>query len=156
MNSELKLDENLIAENVQQLIELLGVPATAEVSFQEQTFYVDISSPDSSLLIGKFGANLEALQFALAVRLKTQTGDEEFELFVDVDGWRRQREEKLKNMASQIAEKVTSSGQPEPIYNLKASERRVIHTALTDHPDVATESVGEGEERYLIIKPKQK
>lgn len=150
-----KLDENFVAEQVRQIIEKLGVSATAEVEKVENTFLVDISSEDSSLLIGKYGTNLESLQFILAVRAKTITGEEDFEIFVDVDGFRRQKEEKLKKMALDLAQDVAASGKPEPLYNLKPSERRVIHMALTDHPQVTTESEGEGQERHLVIKPKK-
>ena len=152
--AKLKLNENLVAENVKDLIEKLGVSATAEISKVENTYFIDIESEDSPLLIGKYGANLESLQFVLAVRLKSQTGQEDFELFVDVAGWRKQKEEKLKNMAQNIADKVVSTGKDEHLYNLKPSERRVVHTALTAHPRVTTVSEGEGEGRYLIIKPK--
>ena len=153
-----EIDENFVAEQVRQIIEKLGVSATAEVSKQEDeqvpSFLVDIASEDSSLLIGKYGSNLESLQFILAVRLKTLTGDDNFEIFVDIDGWRKQKEEKLIKMALSIAEDVQRNGKPEPLYNLKASERRIIHMALSDHDQVETESSGEGEDRYLIIKPK--
>ena len=152
--AEINLDENLVAQDVKELIENLGVSATAEISKVENTFFVDISSNDSSLLIGKHGANLESLQFVLAVRLKSQTGKEDFELFLDVDGWRKQKEEKLEKMAISLAEKVTESGKEEILYNLKPSERRVIHTSLTNHPQVTTLSEGEGEGRYVIIKPR--
>lgn len=154
MTKTIKLDENFVADQVRQIIEKLGVSATAEVSRQDDIYVVDISSEDSSLLIGKYGANLEALQFILAVRVKTLTGMEDFEVFVDVDNWRREREEKLKKMALELAEKVATTGRSEPLYNLRPAERRVIHTALTGHPDVTTESLGEGLDRYLIVKPK--
>lgn len=149
-----KLDENYLAENVKLIIEKLGVSAVAEVSRINDTFFVEIASEDSSLLIGKYGTNLESLQFILAVRLKSLTGRDDFEIFIDVDGWRRQKEEKLKKMALSIAEKVSTSGKPESLYNLKSADRRVIHTILTGHPRVVTLSEGEGVDRYLIIKPK--
>lgn len=152
--AKIKLDENLVASNVKELIEKLGVSATAEISRVNNTFFVDINSEDSSLLIGKYGANLESLQFILAVRLKAQTDSDDFEVFVDVDGWRKQKEERLNKMAQTIAQKVTQTNKEEILYNLKASERRVIHTALADHPKVITVSEGEGHGRYLIIKPK--
>ena len=141
-----KLDENYLAENVRLLIEKLGVSAVAEVSRIDSIFFVEISSEDSSLLIGKYGV--------LAVRLKSLTGQEDFEIFIDVDGWRRQKEEKLKKMALAIAEKVSTSGRPESLYNLRSSDRRVVHTTLTNHPRVTTLSEGEGVDRYLIIKPR--
>ena len=149
-----QLDENFVAEQVRQIIEHLGVSATAEVERVDGTFFVDISSEDSSLLIGKYGSNLDSLQFILAVRLKTLTADQDFEITVDVDGWRKQKEEKLKNMALSMAEEVAANGKPESLFNLKPSERRVIHAILTNHPKVTTVSEGEGEERHLIIKPR--
>lgn len=152
--SKIVLDENFVAENVRQLIEKIGISATAEVSRVDETFSVEITSSDSSLLIGKHGANLESLQFILAVRLKQLTGQEDFEIFVDVDDWRKQKEEKFKNMAISIAEKVQETKEAQTLYNLSASERRVIHLALSDHPQVATESQGEGLDRYIVIKPK--
>lgn len=152
--TKLNLDENFVAENVKLIIEKLGVSATAEVSRLDDTFFVDISSEDSSLLIGTHGVNLESLQFVLAVRIKSVTSQEDFEIFVDVDNWRRQKEDKLKNLALSLAQKVATSKDEETLYNLKASERRVIHTVLTDHPEVTTVSEGEGSQRHLIIKPK--
>lgn len=146
------LDENFVAENVRQIIELLGVSASAEVSHEDKTFQVDISSDDSPLLIGKYGANLESLQFILAIRLKTLSGSDDFEIFVDVDNWRKAREDKLKKMAISVAEKVTESGTAENLYNLKPSERKVIHATLTDHPTVTTISEGEEPNRYLVVK----
>ena len=149
-----KLDENLVAQNVKGLIEMLNVSATAEISKIDNTYFVDISSDDSSLLIGKQGANLESLQFILAVRLKADTQSDDFEIFLDIDGWRKQKEQRLEKMAASIAGRVEETGKEESLYNLKPSERRVIHSYLTSHPTVTTVSEGEGDARYLIIKPK--
>lgn len=152
--AKIKLDENLVAQNVKELIEKLGVSATAEISKIDDSYFVDIDSEDSSLLIGKYGANIDSLQFILAVRLKSQTGIEDFEVYLDIDGWRKQREQKLEKMALEIAQKVEENNVEEPLYNLKASERRVIHALFTDNPKITTESTGDGQSRYLIIKPR--
>lgn len=149
-----KLDENLVAESIREIIERLQVPATIEVSRQDDIYFVDIDSEDSSLLIGKYGVNLESLQFILAVRIKTLTGDDDFEIYVDVGNWRKKKEEKLKQMAIDAAQRVESENEPQAIYNLKNSERRVIHVALADHPAVETISEGEGENRHIIVKPR--
>ena len=149
-----KLDENLVAESIREIIEKLQVPATIEVSSQDSIFFVDIDSEDSSLLIGKHGVNLESLQFILAVRIKTLTGSDDFEIYVDVGNWRRKKEEKLKQMALDAAQRVESENEPQAIYNLTNSERRVVHVALADHPAVETISEGEGENRHIIVKPR--
>jgi spoIIIJ-associated protein len=152
--AKVKLDENLVAKNVKELIEMLNVSATAEISKIDNTYFVDVSSEDSSLLIGKQGANLESLQFILAVRLKSETQSDDFEIFLDIDGWRKQKEQRLEKMASSIAQRVEETGKEEFLYDLRPSERRVIHSYLTSHPTVTTVSEGEGDARYLIIKPK--
>ena len=149
-----KLDENIVAESIREIIEKLQVPATIEVSRQDSIFFVDIDSEDSSLLIGRHGVNLESLQFILAVRIKTLIGSDEFEIYVDVGNWRRKKEEKLKQMALDAAQRVESENEPQAIYNLTNSERRVIHVALADHPAVETISEGEGENRHIIVKPR--
>ena len=149
-----KLDENLVAESIREIIEKLQVPATIEVSRQDSIFFIDIDSEDSSLLIGKHGVNLESLQFILAVRLKTLTGSDDFEIYVDVGNWRRKKEEKLRQMALDAAQRVESENEPQAIYNLTNSERRVVHVALADHPAVETISEGEGENRHIIVKPR--
>lgn len=175
-----KLDENFVAEQVGQIIEKLGISATAEVGKVDDAqdpqprsagrgslasrsglrnghgpiFLVDITSEDSSLLIGKHGANLEALQFILAVRLKTLTGEEDFELLVDVGGWRRQREEKLRSLAASLAQEVERTGQPQTLFDLAPWQRRVVHVALANHPKVESLSEGEGQDRHLVIKPR--
>ena len=149
-----KLDENLVAESIREIIEKLQVPATIEVSRQDSIFFVDIGSEVSSLLIGKHGVNLESLQFILAVRLKTLTGSDNFEIYVDVGNWRKKKEEKLRQMALDAAQRVESENEPQAIYNLTNSERRVVHVALADHPAVETISEGEGENRHIIVKPR--
>lgn len=153
--TKLKLDENLVAQNLKELIEKMGVSATAEISKVENSYFVDIESEDSSLLIGKYGANIESLQFVLAVRIKSQTQNDDFEIFLDIDNWRKEKEQKLEKMAMSVAQKVEETNIKEPLYNLKPSERRVIHALLTDHPKVTTESTGEGLSRYIVIKPRK-
>lgn len=148
------LDENIVAENIREIIEKLSVSATIEVSREDNTFLVDIDSEDSALLIGKHGYNLESLQFILAVRIKMLTETDDFEIYVDINGWRKQKEERLTNMAMGIAQKVVASGQSESLFDLSASERRVVHTALGTHPQVETISEGEGQDRHIIIKPR--
>lgn len=153
--AKIKLNENLVAQNVKELIEKLGVSATAEISKVDDTYFVDIDSEDSPLLIGKYGTNLDSLQFVLAVRLKSTTGDDDFEVFLDIDGWRKQKEARLTKLADETAQKVIETKKEEPIYNLTPAERRVIHAHLTENQKVETISEGEGQARYLKIVPKK-
>ena len=74
-------------------------------------------------------------------------------VFVDINNYRRERENLILELARAAARKavVTKGEIPLPVMN--SYERRLIHLELSSHPDVKTESVGEGKERYIIIKP---
>ncbi len=75
-------------------------------------------------------------------------------VMVNVGDYRQRREEQLKKLAMTLAMKVKFSGEAQTVPNLSPAERRIVHIALTDHPDVCSESEGEGRDRQLVIKPK--
>lgn len=147
-----KLTEDLLA--------LMGVEGTVEVSSlpsedeTEKSLSVTIDSPDSAgLLIGSHGATLAALQSFIAISLKQQTG-EWYRIVADVGDWREKQDEYLKGLALQAADRAKTTGEPQHLYNLTANQRRIIHTTLSENDDVVTESQGEGDSRFLVVKLK--
>jgi spoIIIJ-associated protein len=84
--------------------------------------------------------------------LKQQTG-EWVRIVVDIGDWRQKHESHLASLAQAAAERAKATGEPQPLYNLTPSQRRVVHLALVGRDDVATESQGEGASRYLVVKP---
>ncbi len=116
---------------------------------------IDIETEEETgLLIGRHGETIEAIQSILGMMLKKKTGDW-VRIIVDVGGWREKQEERLRDLATQTAERAKETGEGQPLYNLSPAQRRVIHLTLADDPDIETESAGEDEERYLIIRPKK-
>ena len=73
----------------------------------------------------------------------------------NVGDWREKQEEHLRILAKEAAERAKETGNPQPIYNLTPSQRRIVHMELTNDKEVVTESTGEGDERYLVISPKK-
>lgn len=146
---------DLVKQTTDKLIEMLGVDASANVEFvSDNIFNVDITTPEETgLLIGFRGENIFSLQTVLGVMLKSLTG-EWLRINVNVGDYKQKQEQKLKDMADQIAVRAVESGQDQPIYNLNATQRRIIHLHLSDRDDVFTESQGEEENRYLVVKPK--
>ena len=135
----------------------MGSKAKAEVSFdkENEAFMVEIKTEEEvGLLIGRHGETLKAIETAIAMMLKQKTG-EWARVVVNVGDWRQKQEEYLNNLADQAAQRAKETKEPQPIYNLSAAQRRIIHMALSKNQDVTTESVGEGEERYLVVKPKK-
>jgi len=138
-----------------KLIELLGSKAKVDVSEKEDYFFVNLKADEETgLLIGRHGETINSIQAILALSLREELGEKK--VFVNVGDWREKQEEKLKEMAEQIYQRVIDTGEPQPVYNLSSSQRRIIHISLSEKKDVETESTGEGENRYLLVKPKKK
>lgn len=138
-----------------ELMSLLGVEAKAVITTSEDGYNVVLESAEefSGLLIGNKGFTLEAIQAFLNVSLKQATG-EWVRVNLDVAGWRKKQEDYLENLAEQSAERARTTNEPQNLYNLTASQRRVIHLKLADEKDIATESIGEGQDRYLVVRVK--
>ncbi len=109
---------------------------------------------DLSHLIGRRGEILSSLQYLLRMmvshRLKRWA-----DLAVDVNGYRSHRERSLIKLAHRVADQVAQSGHGMALEAMPSRERRIIHLALHDHPDVTTRSIGEGEHRRVTVVPKQ-
>lgn len=73
--------------------------------------------------------------------------------FVDVNNYRKERERIIIELAKAAAKKASTSKEEVTLPSMNAYERRLIHVELAIHPDVKTESIGEGKERHVVIKP---
>lgn len=139
----------------EKLVSLAGVNASVEViDMGENSYSVNFSTDDETgLLIGFRGENINAIQTVLGMMLKGQTGEWR-RLIVNVGDYREKQEDKLKELATQSADRAVETKEPQPLYNLNASQRRIVHMFLSERKDVVTESEGVEPERYLVIKSK--
>ncbi|EKE06443.1 MAG: hypothetical protein ACD_19C00014G0057 [uncultured bacterium] len=144
-----------IQELTEKLLSFAGVSAQVEViDMGENTYEVNLSTDDETgLLIGFRGENINAIQTVLGIMLKGTTG-EWYRLVVNVGDYREKQEEKLKELATQSSDRAVETKEPQPIYNLNAGQRRVVHMFLSERKDVETVSEGVEPERYLVIKHK--
>jgi len=144
-----------IENKANKIIELLGSKAKVSVSEKDDSFFVNLEADEETgLLIGRHGETINSIQAILALSLREELAEKK--VFVNVGDWREKQEEKLKEMAEQIYQRVIDTGEAQPVYNLSSAQRRIIHLTLSDKKDVETESSGEGENRYLLVKPKKK
>lgn len=149
---------SLVEDKANKLLALMGAKAKAEVLEDKENEAVRInikSDEETGLLIGRRGETIEAIQVVLGLMIKKITGDW-IRIIVDVGDWREKQEERLKNLAEQAAERAKETSEDQLLYNLSPSQRRIVHLVLAKTADVETESVGEGEERYLIVRAKRK
>jgi spoIIIJ-associated protein len=135
------------------LLDLMSMDTDVEMHQRDGNLVLEVVGEDLGLLIGRRGETLSAMQFLLnlilAKRLKKWA-----RVIVDVEGYRARREQTLSGLARRIAFRVRETGQPIALEAMPANERRIIHLALADNPHVSTGSVGEGDQRKVVISPK--
>lgn len=145
---------------LEELLARMKVNASVVVQYGEadetdggRTVLADVRGDDLSILIGRKGETLSALQY-LARLLVSKQLNRGVNLVVDVEGFRQRRHEQLRRMARRTAEQVIQRGRPIALEPMPPDERRLVHLELRDHPAVYTESVGEGNRRKVTIIPK--
>ena len=160
-------DEARVAETSRQvitrLLELLGLEASVSHQVLQTTngeeqitspLAFNITGEDLGILIGRRGQTLAAFQYLVRLIVSHQT-KVYMPVVVDVENYKQRRSEALQALAIRIAEQVKARGLPFSLEPMPAYERRIIHLALADHPDVTTESIGEGEFRKVVILPER-
>jgi len=148
---------SLTKKLTKKLLDYLGSTSKVDVKKDEQNdaMVVDIQAgEDAGLLIGNRGRTLNDIQAILGMIYKRRSGEWK-RIVVDVSGWREKETGRLNELAQQTAERVKATGESQPLYNLSPSQRRTVHMALADEPNIQTESHGEGEERYLLVSLKK-
>ncbi|MBI2845971.1 MAG: protein jag [Chloroflexi bacterium] len=152
------LDPGRISQEVlEKLLVGMGIPGRITRQFpakEGEPVHLDIRGRDLGILIGRRGETLRALQYLTRMitsqRLKQWVG-----VVVDVDGYKSRREQTLTTLAERMAEQAVLKGEEIPLEPMPPHERRIIHLALRDHPEVTTHSQGEDEDRRVVIIPKK-
>ena len=140
---------------LEELLNLLGFPATVEEHRMEDGVLLDVKTEDSGRLIGRQGQTLSDLQY-ITNRLLFQRDPSAPKVMVDVSGYRAQAREALVKKAQEAAEKVRRWGDVVELEPLSAFDRRIIHQALKDDPTIETHSVEvEGtDKKAILLRPK--
>ncbi len=152
------MEDNQIIESIaKELFDLLGIKADIQTSqLEDGDILLNINTPENKgLLIGKKGKNLSAIRTFLQQAFYNKTGRWKY-IKVTAGDWLKKQEEYLLLLAEKAAQKARETGQPQQLYNLSAEQRRIIHIAVSKMDGVVSESVGEGRERCLVIKPDDK
>lgn len=148
---------------VETLLNKLGIEASvtlknsllSDVDKTDQSrLTFDIKGEDLGILIGRRGQTLASLQHIVRLIMAHQTKNQQL-IMLDIEGYRQRRYRALQKLAQRIAEQVQSQKSSFTLEPMPAFERRVIHLALADHPEVVTESTGEGETRKVVIRLKK-
>jgi spoIIIJ-associated protein len=138
---------------LEDILAWLSEQATVKVREETQErIRLEIHGDKTGLLIGKRGQTLDALQF-LVNKMVNRSADNSIRIEVDMEQYRKRREQSLRNMATRLGEKVKKKKKPITIEAMNAHDRRIIHLTLKNDQSLETKSVGKGEMRKLVIHP---
>ena len=142
-------------EVLQAIIEGIGDGGKVVIkNVADSQVVLDVIGGDTARVIGRHGQTIDAIQYIVGIIVNKKIGVRT-RVVVDAEGYRERREETLRQQALTLAKKVKETGQEAVLESLHSNERRVIHTALVDNPDVYTYSEGEEPNRFLVISPKK-
>lgn len=143
-------------ETLEQLLGHLGFPATVEEHQLDDVLLLDVKADDAGRLIGRQGQTLGALQY-LVNRLLIRQDPHAPKVMVDVAGYRAEAREALVKKAKEAAEKVRRWGDIVELEPMSPFDRRIVHNAIKDDPDIETHSVEvEGTtKKVVILRPKR-
>lgn len=138
---------------VDDLFASLDISGSASVEEVNEMIHVILETEDGGMVIGYHGETLEAIQLVLALMIAKKLG-RFIRVSVEVGDYKKNRQEYLEKLASQTRERVVSEQREVVLSDLKSWERRVIHMLLQNDEEVESESMGEGKDRVLVIRPR--
>ncbi len=142
-----------IAAFVQDVVTAMGATLTTTIEQTPEATRINLEGEDGGILIRRGGEGLQALQHLVATAFRRQLGDDN-RIVVDCNGFRRDKDAELRQMARFIADKARSSGMPQEMGPLNPYERRIVHMAIAEDPGVSSESIGDAFMKTVIISAK--
>lgn len=151
--------KKVIKEDIEKIVDLMGFDGECSISenldskTDSQNINCDIEvKEDSNFIIGQHGATLQALEHILrTVTFKKEIRER---VILDINNYRESKRHNIQRLVMELADQVAREKKPQVLKPMNAFERRNVHVFLENDNRVSTESVGEREERKIIIKPK--
>ncbi len=131
----------------------LGLDIPLKVKENDESIDVVVEPEDPGLIIGHHGDTLDSLQLIISLIMAKKTGKFK-RVTLEAADYKKNRSEYLKSLADQTRERVLQDKKEVYLPDLKPWERRIVHLYFQDDKEVYSESVGEGKERNLVIRPR--
>ncbi|WP_277630688.1 RNA-binding cell elongation regulator Jag/EloR [Atopococcus tabaci] len=142
-----------VNDYLKAISEVMGAgPVDVEIEQEGSRVYFNMTTKKAGIIIGHHGKVLNALQSLAQVQLH-KYASRKLTAIVDAEGYRKRREETLRNLANRTAKKVSRTKQPVVLEPMPAFERKLIHRVLSASEDVTTHSEGKEPHRYLVVEP---
>ncbi len=147
-------------DTVSELLQRMDIEARIEARWGEadapgkiRPLFLDIHGDDLSILIGRRGETLTALQYITRLIVGKEL-KRPVAVLIDIEGYRARREQQIRRLAQQMAKQAIETSRTMSLEPMPAYERRIVHIELRDNPDVDTVSVGERDQRKVTIIPR--
>jgi spoIIIJ-associated protein len=139
-----------IAEFVQKVVTAMGLDLAPTIEETPEGTRINLEGEDGGVLVRRSGEGLQALQHVVATAFRRQLGDDN-RIVIDCNGFRKDKDAELRQMARFMAEKARSSSMPQEMGPLNPYERRIVHLAIAEDPSVTSESIGDAFMKTVII-----
>ena len=137
---------------VGRVVNALGLHATVDIDESDDEIRATVNGDDLGLLIGKHGSTIDAIQH-LVFRAAFRGSEDRKQVTVDAAGYRERRAAALHRMADRAAAEALQFDRPVELEPMRAMERKVVHTYLSERGDVETHSEGDEPDRRLVVSP---
>ncbi|WP_027633284.1 RNA-binding cell elongation regulator Jag/EloR [Clostridium hydrogeniformans] len=138
------------------VLDSMGVKAEIQIKEEKDTIKISLEGPNMGVVIGYRGETLDSLQYLVSLVINKGNDEQYKRVVLDSENYRAKREETLKRLASKTAYKVNKNGRCFRLEAMNPYERRIIHAALQNHPDVYTYSEGDEPFRRVVVEVKKK
>src|SRR5512145_1632946 len=143
-----------IAEFVQRVVAAMGLELVPNIEETNEGTRINLEGEDGGVLVRRGGEGLQALQHVVATAFRKQLGDDN-RIVIDCNGFRKDKDAELRQMARFMADKARSSSVPQEMGPLNPYERRIVHLAIAEDPTVTSESIGDAFMKTVIIAAKK-
>jgi spoIIIJ-associated protein len=142
-------------ELLERTLATLGVSAAIKVEETDDTVTATVTGADIGVLIGRHGQMIDALQYLANAIAHRTLGDDRRRIVIDAAGYRARRATTLEALAQRSAEQATATQSRVELEPMSAVERRIVHEALKDDPEVSTASEGTEPHRFIVVIPRR-
>ena len=143
-----------ITDFVQRVVTAMGLALVPNIEETREGTRINLEGEDGGVLVRHGGEGLQALQHVVATAFRKQLGDDN-RIVIDCNGFRKDKDAELRQMARFMADKARSSSVPQEMGPLNPYERRIVHLAIAEDPTVTSESIGDAFMKTVIIAAKK-
>ncbi|NOT26257.1 MAG: hypothetical protein HOP16_09155 [Acidobacteria bacterium] len=143
-----------ITEFLQDVVQAMGLDLTPSIEETDDATRINLVGEDGGVLVRRGGEGLQALQHLAATAFRRQLGDDN-RIVIDCNGFRKDKDAELKQMALHLVSKARSSGMPREMGPLNPYERRIVHLAIAEDPGATSESIGDAFMKTVIISTRK-